>query len=402
MGGFPSAFQASDAFKCLHTADLAHILESNRDNMNFLFPDLVALSSDDMTNIVSNHPSIFNVLCIMYGRTKIKSSMFPSLLDGDPFQHFAAVTIESADDIDSAIEECRSGQTESTKYVIIAECIEISDLLVIDKFFCKDSDLIGLNVSNNQISGESLSAAVHLGESSLVCLHIGGNTISSAHLLTSALPSSLLYLDLSFTESLTLECGVFLPCPQLLYLALDGCGIASTVCGIDPTPSNPRSPLAEACASSIFYGLACLVHLSIKENGLEDCDSLAGLVYFSLQSAHSLEGFPGYQDCGVEQTKLTYLDIAENALCDVAAELSAARTYAATNIPSLQRIDGFSVNSSRASSTTVDMYAMMATKTQLQNEGRGSSVPGGGVLADNLEKEFLAALKGERDTTVVS
>lgn len=405
MGGFPSALHSTDAESCGHIKELSQILEHNIDDLTILFPDLVTLKSTDILYIFAMQPSIFNVLSMLYGGNKIRTGYSLTLFDGDPFQQIESVTIESGDDINLIIYEYRSSKRGVTKYAIIAECIGILNLQAFDTIFAEDNDIIGLNVSNNQICDESISMSLHLKNSSLTCLHLGGNPLSSTHIIARSLPPTLLYLDLSFTDSLRIECGTFLSCPQLRSLTLDGCCVKSTICDTNTTSSTPKSPFVEACELSIFFGLACLVHLSLKENELVNTAALAGLSYFSWQSHYNLDCFRRCEDCGVLNTKLTSLDIAENPLCDISAERNAAYTYITSCIPSLKSIDGSSVNSIHTitGSATINMAAMMVAKTQLESEGRGNSgVTGGGIIDDSMEKEFLAALKDQRDDTVIS
>ena len=170
---------------------------------------------------------------------------------------------------------------------------------------------VALNIANNRVTDIDFSASA-IGRSSLVQLQCGGNPCETVWAVTARLPTTLLSLDLSYTEDLRIPQGAFLACPQLIRLVLDGCALNSTafastmneggngsgggeqdllsLCafmGIHAATAGD-SALTVACRDSIFFGLVELRELSLKENDLEGVEALRGLTVTKLQGATSV------------------------------------------------------------------------------------------------------------------
>jgi hypothetical protein len=130
---------------------------------------------------------------------------------------------------------------------------------------------------------------------------------------------------------------------------------------------------------SIFSGLISLRELSLRENQLMSA-SLRGLLYFAL---------------GPVDSKLTKLWIDDNPLCGSQKALRACSEALIKSIPSLSSIND---KDYLHSTNVVDVVAILRNGQQ-----RISNVDTGNDKGfANMEKEYLSALRGERENTVVS
>ena len=224
-------------------------------------------------------------------------------------------------------------------------------------------------------------------------LNLASNQIQSLSTLAMTLPHTLLAIDLSFNESIHFTHLCFYPLLNLRSLILDGCGITTTM--VDTTGeqhidadkvNNDEGDDVESkyhvigYFDSIFSGLINLKELSLKENQLT-ASSLLGLFYFSLESVDS---------------QLASLWVDDNPLCDSQKLLRTCCEALLKRIPSL-----VSINDKKypRSSSNVDVVAI------LRNGGHRidtASNAGNEKALANLETEYLSALKGDRESTIVS
>ena len=264
---------------------------------------------------------------------------------------------------------------------------------------------------------------------------MGGNQISDVFRVCHCLPATLLHLDLSFSEGLMLKCGSFIALPQLTSLCLDGCGLTFTaesatsidLSSIDPIAQVSLRRYLEDMDGSIFTGLLSLETLSLKENVLSDVgkkltqlahththalilpydcldmalrknltlftsikDACRGLAYFAQVSA------PTLQD----------IRFADNENFSRDSIVKALDEWGLLSL--LHSMDGTPVGAGReraaAAMSGLDTRALLQRSSDsgagIGPTDDGSAIPGGGM--DALEKEFLMAIKGERDDTVVS
>lgn len=183
-------------------------------------------------------------------------------------------------------------------YSIIAECAGLSDLSIIkelENLKINSSNIMIsrlriLNIASNSLTNNIISTIPNwLSTQPLGYLNIGGNGWNSMTSISSSnkLPSCLVVLDLSYTESIIFEPGCFLYVPQLLRLVLDGCNIKTTVpnniekISLEPS-SNNIITVQQGIFSSIFYGLVSLQELSLKENCLTGSYFYKNLIYFNI------------------------------------------------------------------------------------------------------------------------
>jgi len=145
---------------------------------------------------------------------------------------------------------------------------------------------------------------------------------------------------------------------------LDDCSLSST------TTSDQQQ--------SLFLGLSRLRELSLRENNLESVESLGGLL--------SLHG------------SLLSLSLEDNPCVDTAAGLERVKELALAHLPLLATLDRKPL---RAPGPSDSSPGVVLTRVEGGSSSVGGLGEGKGGL-DQMEKEYLAALKQERDTTVVS
>lgn len=212
----------------------------------------------------------------------------------------------------------------------------------------------GLVLSNNNLDTGVFATLPPL--SSLTYLHLGGNSALPLQDITVAFASAQnRVLDLGYTESLpqALSDAPFAACPQLVRLVLDGCGLESTLVG----------------AGSLFTGLPSLRELSLKENLFGSVDSLRGLECLA--------------------ASLRRLCLADNPVMEVSSQVAEIRGLLG-QMPRLEILDDKSIRQQEPG----EGKAVILSRVD-----GGSSAVGG---LDQMEREYLSALKGERDTSVVS
>jgi hypothetical protein len=289
----------------------------------------------------------------------------------------------------------------------------------------------------------------------LLYLNISANSIQHMSALSAVLPKSLLVLDLSFSENLTLEPGCFLQCPQLLRLILDGCGIKRTHHRIHTMHASSTGTPMRQCyqappreevqrlldledgddngndrkfeqstggsttsfeasvnfnRSSIFAGLVCLRELSLKENDLETAGSLLGLTWFGLASLPryiSSSNSPYSEQLQkVLPATLEKLWVNDNPIADSETQMREATKILAEDVPSLTHINDKDIRiGADGRGQKFDVLKIRGTRRIDADDSSmaallGSTGEGKGL--DSMEQEYLAALKGEKDVSVVS
>jgi Leucine-rich repeat (LRR) protein len=328
--------------------------------------------------------SALQVLCRHY------TSLIEYSKGEDVSDDFRVIECSSEDDIISffTVEE---EATEQTSAVVVAECIGLSSMKSIDEALCTMSQcrsLTGLNISGNQCTDSTFSSSRLLATTTdLSYLHLGGNKIIyPTSLLRNLSNCNILILDLSYTETLRLSAFDFLYIPQLKRLVLDGCNLESTSC---------RASVDTEEEISIFWGLVELQELSLRENQLSSIQSLSGLTFFNFSSIDTAT-IPSGVTYLLPPT-LLQLWISSNPCCDTTSGSMEVNELMKMLIPSLLTIDGRAV---QEATTTRKIDLSKVLKREVV--GSSSSVTGSGMAFENLEKEYLAALKNEKDSTVVS
>ena len=311
------------------------------------------------------------VSTLMHLRLALEMELFDSKVYSDVLKYSKGEDVSEHSIIVEAhsneeLRELLAGQGgDCLKVILTAEASEIDDI----SSTSVSKNVIGLNLANNILSDESFANSPSLLQVSY--LHAGGNSCLGNNfyqLLEST--GNLLVLDLSYTENLSLV-GPFLAAPQLRRLCLDGCDLKCTVRRND-----------DGTSISCFWGLVQLNELSLKENLFDSIESLYGLEFFSF---------------GFMQPVLSHLWLNENPFQGVTADRLAVDTYLVKSIPSLVLLSDKMLNTTAIGRSDV-------SKLLTRNGGGNCSSVGGlqGKGLDNMEKEYLAALKNERDNTVVS
>jgi len=378
-------------------------------NLNHSWPSLQAAADYDSVLVsVLNNPAYF--LWILHTVSEILHSDIMMRYKFDPKSSIDDVVEISTvhklylDSVDNADEESVNdavrdfiaseysvSQLHDLLYSINAECINIETLGIFNRSFENSflqATLLGLNVSNNQISAQSIQESF-LSKSTILSFYAGGNPSITHSLsnLCSQLPMHLLVLDLSFTNNLVIAPGAFLSCFQLVKLVLDGCDISDTV--IDPYEDDGRScavsntVLGKRCFSSVFYGLVSLQELSLKENQISSVAALQGLTFFN----HLLTW--GDASMNSLQTLIT-IHLADNPIYEVSITSKAALEFLKSTIPSLETVD----------ETRLKNHRNLTNNSTF----RPSSVlpPDVSEISDAMEAEFLSAIRGEKDISRIS
>jgi hypothetical protein len=278
-------------------------------------------------------------------------------------------------------------------YTILAECADISDLSYITSSLLNQNCIV-LNLANNGVTDKDLEkAAAPFISSNIRALQLGGNRFRRLASVTPLLPVGLLVLDLSYSEGLEFTFDCLKSCFQLMRLILDGCGLTSTF--VSDTKNGRQQ--------SLFQYLYCLQELSLKENNLDSLASLGGLTELAragtdspLPNAVSLAAF------GVQSTSastLRSLWLADNPICDISSVFTEVVGMLQGQLTSLQYVDDKPLRSSASSSTKTFSMSMLSPHYSRQ----GSSGEGFDSKAfDAANAEFVAALRGEKDVSVVA
>eukprot|EP01041_Mallomonas_annulata_P010952 gene10952-22874_t len=416
---------------------MINILRSSVDNIDFikssLSVDIIEIIQHEEKWTMNDFSKLFEddiqflILLRVFSNSLLQSQSNRANLDMDDVFKVEISIAEGGnvdnDDFQCAIDELQSELDErcaSFDYMIIAENItieNISFLQKLDKTFPITSQskvlpkLQALNISGNLLTDSSIiSESYLLSSHPLQYLQIGGNKFQSLRSLTQNLPNSLLILDLSYTESLNIEPGSFLHCSQLQKLILDGCKLDKTFHSFFPNNQNQENDDNSAIISrsilrySIFSGLVALKELSIKENLFINKESLLGILFFAMTSTttstSTLTNKNNIQDILPSTLLKIYLE--DNPVCESQLSLREVSIMLSSAISSLEFIDNQRIerNPSEAS-RTFDVLAMRGTQRVEKEIGVGLYTTNEKGL-DSMEVEFLAALRGEKDNTVVS
>lgn len=350
-----------------------------------------------------------------------------------------------------------NGNDKELNLAINAECVGLENLEFLSTILDSDvksiqQSIIGLNLSSNGLGDtvwqqyQSSSAASEGNNnnndhadgkqknplrslSRLGYLLIGGNSnLYNVAALTSCLPMSLRVLDLSYSEGLTLSRMYFAYLPHLLRLSLDGCGLSDTCL---PAPQSANGTSSEDANSgserSFFDGLVNLRELSLKENTFETLESLYGLLWFGrnvasassktqsqsqsqsqtpLQPRQSIRK-PTLERLWLGENEVTRESESRRRICELLGGRIETLQSIDSDILKEENADGGMLAGSVGKTTVYDVLAMNAVRGVGREDhviddinARAGGLTGGGL--DNMEKEYLAALKGERDLAVVA
>ena len=145
--------------------------------------------------------------------------------------------------------------------------------------------------------------------------------------------------------------------------------------------------LIESDEQSIFWGLVRLQELSLKDNALETPASLQGLSYFNFGPKYS----------NILKPTLMHLWLNENPYQIISAMKKKGEEFLRMSLPFLKTLDDKELNS------VSELSSVEVSKILRDNASSGgSSTVGGTAGFENMEKEYLSALKEERDTTIVA
>lgn len=218
------------------------------------------------------------------------------------------------------------------------------------------------------------------------------------------MPSTLLILDLSYTGSLASyfesSVGVFVECPQLIKLVLDGCELSSTIVNGVETKRDTEVGIVD---TSLFLGLVCLKELSLRENVIESVESLRGLEWFvdhCVEPSTVLETSTAAAVSAPLPT-LCYVNLADNPVTDITACRQSAIHYITQTVPSVIAIDGKSVPP-RSKSEELGMNKVCLAYLSSMSEMSRGVRRADELVTETMTKEFDLSLKGERDVSVIS
>lgn len=300
------------------------------------------------------------------------------------------VELSQLDLVDAAVTSLKATQGKVRDYSIIVENAGLEDLSFLLNVLGSECPppllLRHLNATGNNIM--ALAPDTFAMHPCINYIQLGGNPFQNFSPLAAALPSTMVALDLSFTEGLVLEPGCFLLCPQLLRLSLDGCELPCTTHDGEGDPTT----------RSMFYGLVQLTMLSLKENDFVSTSSLDGLQFFALSMGmDEIKPF-------VPQT-LEYLHLEDNPVSDSQLSLRDAKSALMATIQSLKYINNEPTTRHLVSSFDVVSTAVARKKRDSWDApSAGDMLFSGGNKEglDAMEKEYISALKGERDVSVVA
>jgi len=276
----------------------------------------------------------------------------------------------------------------------------------------------GINISSNQLTDNDMNEILlQLAPQNmpLLYLNISCNQVHSMKSLAMSLSLSinvlsLKVLDLSYNECLTFQSLSFYPLFNLEKLVLDGCGIKSTLVSLnnnsnddDDDDSNNNDDDINIFGfnninyfDSIFSGLINLKELSLKENQLKNTPfSLNGLLFFSLDDNSNSDS-----DTSNSSSKLMILSIEDNPVCESSKVISRVTETLVKLIPSLSSINNKKYRPTEGTMDVVSILKKGQSSSSSSSSSRALSLSEKGF--ENMEKEYLSALKGERENTVVS
>lgn len=384
------------------------------------------------TNTISTFPSQYSAICMIAinlmcneaarNTPKIKdiaSSDTTTMVDHeDTFGSIHQIVELSEDDFEDGVfnktNHCGFFGSKDL-FVKCEEGINTSDFSFIEHVEqTTGMKVMAIKIPNNDINTDSPLLQCLESRPHLQFLNIASNPLNDLADMITSFPRNLLVLDLSFCEDLCITANCFLAVPQLQSLSLEGCNISNT----NVSDGDIRS--------SIFFGLVGLEELNVKDNALADLESCQGLKYFGMLQMNetavsneiaSLSAFYArtnndghvvalvYQDRPLLEYKLEptlrSLWIAENPACETSAAKAALKAMLATNVGSLQHMDGeWLPGRGKDHSGPIDVRTKLNRNIENFSGLVSGGTDGGGL--DAMEKEYLSALKGENDTSVVA
>ena len=275
--------------------------------------------------------------------------------------------ITSLDDENIVMDLVNETKTNDAKeYSLNAEMVSLQTLSIFNSL-CDSTvvpaSLVSLNLSSNNLTDIQLMDTNILQNNTIKFLSLASNSVQFVTNITLNCTRSLVYLDLSYMEDLQLTAGCFMFLNQLQKLILDGINLSATY-----DASNSLSH---------FIGLINLSELSLRENQINSFDALNGLLIFN----HD------HYKC------LKKLYLADNPL-----PLSKYINNLSGAIGSLRFIDSQQV------------HGASANPFRVLEQNRGNRIGNHVNISeyqdskglDAMEAEYLSALKGERDNTVVT
>ena len=326
------------------------------------------------------------------------------------------VEVESQEELDSKVKEVYESP-ELT--IIVADCAGVTKLDRLKGLeheeFNTSSSIGGLGLQNNQLTDNEIALLFESAAmANLSYLNLSGNAITNlakvfnggwaleqidentstlrsesasmishfwVRYLSNTRISSIVVLDLSYIENLQIGTLPFLTMPLMRKLVLDGCGIST--CTIESN-TEPKSPL-----NSIFFGLLSLEELSMAENLLEETSAIDGLSFFGSICEYQVKGI-------CMENNLKRLNLSENPFrVGTNALKLEVDSIVSKLIPSLEELDGRKLHGQ-----TKDVSQLSVGRIANHDVAAGFT-PGGGDL-DIADKEFTAALRGEKDVSVVA
>jgi hypothetical protein len=317
------------------------------------------------------------------------------------------VTIETMDDIDEYLgNDDSNGNDDGARYMLSVDCLDAESSLMLIQRVAALRRVTGISAASSKLIDGINSTLKGVDLQYIQTLNLSNNTtirsvktLALSLTLPTLLPSKLLVLDLSYcTLHLTSLC--FYPLVSLQKLTMDGCGISDTLVAASSTRGDDVDDIDDDTSTtvttssttvtttvgyfdSIFSGLINMRELSLKENELGSSSSLRGLGYYSLLGVDSV---------------LRSLWIDDNPLCESSKTFSSSVAMLINAITSLQTVNDKNYRTT-ATATAIDVVALLRKGDHAIDRGSISSSSSG---IDNMEKEYLSALKGERETTVVA
>jgi hypothetical protein len=334
------------------------------------------------------------------------------------------VEVESQEELNSKLQEVYISP-EFT--IIVADCAGVTSLDVLKGLEQEESNtsIGGLGLQNNQLTDDEIALLFESAAmADLLYLNLSGNAVTNLakvfnggrglslesevtsteqidenastlrsasasmislfwmRYLSNTRMSSIVVLDLSYIENLQIGTLPFLTMPLMRKLVLDGCGIST--CTIESN-TEARSPL-----NSIFFGLLSLEELSLAENLLEETSAIDGLSFFGSICEYQTEEIS-------PENNLKRLNLSENPFrVGTNALKLEVDCLVIELIPGLEELDGRKLHSQ-----TEDVSQLSVGRIA-NNDIAAGFTPGGAGDLDIADKEFLAALRGEKDVSVVA
>jgi len=143
-----------------------------------------------------------------------------------------------------------------------------------------------------------------------------------------------------------------------------------------------------------------LKELSLKENQLKNSPfSLDGLLFFSFDDSNNNINNNDNINGSSSSSKLMILSMEDNPLCESSKLMRVVTETLITKIPSLVSINSKQYRSTR-DANKMNVVSILQKGQSSSSSSNAMSLSEKGF--ENMEKEYLSALRGERETTVIS